>query len=303
MGAPLTPFFSRAMLPYWLVGGGGAAVIILVAILYAATHPEQPSEPPAPTASAAVPASTADEERRAAASARAAEAKYATERASIARDAFRAAPTAAARRKAYVDVLDLIKGRAATYVSAKGFQSAEADAMIAKLDLLERQEHEDFAALDEPKKPEPRPVPEYDGAYSVSGAVRQCARDGVILEAYNGKFYALLDTVCPDVPNLFGVVEDLGRTIKVDIGRSGREAKVVKLSDREKESDDRAAHRKIVADHYTDQRKEAADYQFELARYRKNLADANAAKAARTPERERLVKAIDMILLPIAMRR
>jgi len=81
-----------------------------------------------------------------------------------------------------------------------------------------------------------RPV--YQGAYRLGGAVRQCYKDGVVLES-QGKLYFIKDAVCPDEPLLHGWVDDTGDTVTLDLGRNGREAKVVEISDKEKAQDDR----------------------------------------------------------------
>lgn len=105
-------------------------------------------------------------------------------------------------------------------------RSAQADKLLAERETLEK-ELENLPG---------KPV--YDGAFRVGGAVRTCYKDGVVLES-NGKLYFVKDATCPDTPLLHGWVEDTGETLTLDLGRNGREAKVVEISDKEKAQDDR----------------------------------------------------------------
>ena len=105
-------------------------------------------------------------------------------------------------------------------------RSRRADELVKELEALHRSTEE---------IPD-RPV--YDGAFRVGGAVRQCYKDGVVLEA-QGKLYFIRNAVCPDESLLHGWVDDTGDTVTLDLGRNGREARVVDISDKEKAQDDR----------------------------------------------------------------
>ena len=166
---------------------------------------------------------------------------------------FGAAPDAEARRTGYLALLEtLTKSKALVDPSTyKGLPFPAATPLLDRLAAIAAAEATDEKdAPNVPSKPEHDP-PKYTGAFQLSGQVRKCYKDGVVLQS-GAKFYFLADAKCPDVPYLYGYVQDDGRTVDVDIGRGGREATVVTIGDKESASDDRAAHRKAVVEYEAD---------------------------------------------------
>lgn len=146
--------------------------------------------------------------------------------------------------------------------------------VVARLEALDRELAEAPALPEVPAKPENNP-PKYLGAFPLSGRVRKCYKDGVLLES-NGKFYFVRDAVCPDVNLLTGHVEDTGSTVEVDIGRNGREAMVVTIADKESAREDRVAHQKALVEYQQ-------QYTKDLAEYQKAVAERAAAERALGP--------------------
>ncbi len=217
--------------------------------------------------------------------------------------AFRASKEGPAqdRRAAYRAVLAAYeKAKPAADVAAyPGIPSPTAGQLLARLDALTLEaEEESKAAPNIPEEPKHDP-PKYDGAFKIAGVVRHCFQDGVALEV-RGKFYFVRDANCPDVSILHGFVEDTGSTVQLDIGRDGREAAVVTISDAEKARDDRAAHREALASY-------EAEYVTQVQAYRAALRDNSEAvkalaknRAARAQERKTSEKALDVVLLALA---
>ncbi len=202
------------------------------------------------------------------------------------------------RRAAYTALVALVSGQEAAAVAGgvPDLRTGTIQPLLHRLAELERQEQ--GAALPPvPDKPE-HDAPKYMGAFPLGGRVHTCYKDGVLLQSAK-KYYFIKDAVCPDAPLLHGFVEDTGETIMADVGRDGREATVVRIADRESASDDRAAHRKAVAEY-------EKDYREKTEEYRKALADRQAAERAlgpdakaRSAEMEKLRKQIDGALVAV----
>ena len=128
--------------------------------------------------------------------------------------------------------------------------------------------------------------PEYIGAWYLSGSYRanytgdDGSIDGVVITK-GDNYYVVLgaEPAGGGVRYLNGYVESTGRTIVLDVGRSGREATVVSLADRETYLDDQAAHREAVAEAKHTYDDALAEYRTALrqqAEAKKKLADAMA---------------------------
>jgi hypothetical protein len=215
--------------------------------------------------------------------------------------AFAAAPNAEHRRDTYLAVLDaLTQARTAMDVTVfKGLPVAAASPFFDRLTAIRAEEVVDEKdAPNIPVKPEHDP-PKYDGAFALSGQVRKCYKDGVLLES-RGKFYVVSNADCPETRSLYGVVEPTGKTLDVDIGRDGREAEVVTISDKETERDDRIAHRKALVDYETDYRDRLKEYFAATNGKEAVVAALEKRRSARKAERETLWKSVDSLLRPIA---
>jgi hypothetical protein len=215
--------------------------------------------------------------------------------------AFGSAPNAEKRRETYLAVLDaLTQAKAAMDVSVfKSLPVAAATPFFDRLTVIRAEEvADDKDAPNIPVKPEHDP-PKYDGAFALSGQVRKCYKDGVLLES-RGKFYVVSNADCPDTTSLYGVVEPTGKTLDVDIGRDGREAEVVTVSNKETERDDRIAHRKALVDYETDYRDKLKDYYAATNGKEAVVAALEKRRSARKAERETLWKSVDTLLLPVA---
>ncbi len=214
---------------------------------------------------------------------------------------FGAAPDAEARRTGYLALLEtLTKSKALVDPSTyKGLPFPAATPLLDRLAAIAAAEATDEKdAPNVPSKPEHDP-PKYTGAFQLSGQVRKCYKDGVVLQS-GAKFYFLADAKCPDVPYLYGYVQDDGRTVDVDIGRGGREATVVTIGDKESASDDRAAHRKAVVEYEADYAAKLKEYQDARRGNEAALAGLEKRRAARKAERDALSVALDAVLLPLA---
>lgn len=205
------------------------------------------------------------------------------------------------RRKTYLAVLDAIeKAKAAMDTSIyKGLPVTAATPLFARLKQLDDDEVTDAKNTPNiPPKPEHDP-PEYAGAFQLSGTVRKCYKDGVVLQS-GAKYYFIEDGKCPDVSVLYGYVEPDGRTVNVDIGRDGRDAEVVKISDKESAADDRTAHRKAVADYEADYAKKLKEYNDASTGKETIVAELEKRRSARKTERETIWASLDTLLKPLA---
>jgi hypothetical protein len=205
------------------------------------------------------------------------------------------------RRKTYLALVDAIeKSKGAMDTSVyKGLPIGAATPFFARLKQIDDDEVvDDKNAPNIPPKPEHNP-PKYAGAYPLSGAVRKCYKDGVVLQA-GAKFYFIDDAKCLDANYLRGYVEPEGRTINVDIGRDGRDAEVVKISDKESAADDRAAHNKAVADYEADYAKKLKEYQDATNGKEAVVAALEKRRGDRKKEREELWATLDTLLKPAA---
>jgi hypothetical protein len=208
--------------------------------------------------------------------------------------------SAEGRRKSYVSlVAALEKAKSVAGMPAyEGIPSRRAAELLAKLDTLNGEEGAASDGLAIPEVPKHEP-PKFDGAFPLGGAVRQCFKDGVALES-NGKFYFIRDAVCPTLALLQGYVEDTGSTVQLDIGRDGRQAAVVTISDAEKAQDDRAAHRKAVAEYEADYAQQAREYKAAVKDRGPKLEAAKRRQAARTQARDAAATDLDVVLVALA---
>lgn len=115
---------------------------------------------------------------------------------------------------------------------------------------------EEGRALQPPALTEPRyDEPEYSGAWYISGSYRadytgdSGFHEGVVITKGSRYFVVLgADSAGGHIRSLNGYVEDTGRTVTLNVGRTGREADVVRIADKETYNDDKAAHRAAVAE-------------------------------------------------------
>lgn len=175
-------------------------------------------------------------------------------------------------------------------------------AILDRLDALDTDEKRDAAALDEaniPERPTHQP-PAYDGAFQISGVVKKCYRDGIVVLS-NGKYYAVMGVDCPDTNLTSGYVETTGGTTTVDIGRDGREAIDVKLSDRESAQDDRRAHQEALREYEATYQQNLRAYQTAVRENGALVARIEAARRSRDTERTKLLAKLDLELGSLAM--
>jgi hypothetical protein len=212
-----------------------------------------------------------------------------------------ASGTAEERRKAYEALVERISA-AQGKLDVKpyqGYLSPRAVAIRKRLDDIASEEEKDKAAAPNiPEKPKNEP-PKYDGAYQLTGRVRKCYADGVLLSK-GKKYYFIKDARCPDVDILYGYVEETFGTVQADIGRDGREAVVVTISDKETAQDDRADHRKAVKEYADEYKKQKAAYDKAVAENSAAVRTLEANNARRDAERTRLYSELDGILAPLA---
>ncbi|MBN4050271.1 hypothetical protein JYT28_00795 [Desulfobulbus sp. AH-315-M07] len=182
-----------------------------------------------------------------------------------------------------------------------GFLNPGADTILKRLDELGREEQEAQAeeeAVGLPDQPKLE-LAKYSGAFRLSGTVKKCHTDGVAIKS-GRKYYFIKDAVCPDRRILYGYVEDALTTVMLDIGRDGREAKVVTISDKESAQDDRRSHRAL-------QKEQRAEHQSKLKAYRAAVNDnrdllrrLKKEAAARATETKKLRRELDKILEKMA---
>lgn len=168
---------------------------------------------------------------------------------------------------------------------------------IAELDAADAKDAEGSAEL--PAKPQHEPPTYEGGAFHVTGAVKRCYQDGVALKA-GGKYYFVRDADCPVFNTLSGYVEDTLETVDLDIGRDGREAMIVTISDRETADDDRREFQQALKEY-------EADYKLKLAAYKDAAAKNQPLAKAREEEgktrqlrRQGLLTELERILLPLS---
>jgi hypothetical protein len=183
-----------------------------------------------------------------------------------------------------------------------GTESKEALALIQRLDALDEEEREERAAAPNiPEKPKLE-IPEYDGAFQISGPVRRCYKDGVAMQS-RGTFYFVKDARCPDRPVLYGFVESsLGQTVTLDFGRDGREAEVVAISDKETAADDRKEHQEAVQNARKEYAAQLAAYNAAVRENASVVATLEKNQKARDSVRRRLLLELDGILRPLVQR-
>lgn len=212
-----------------------------------------------------------------------------------------ATKSAADRRRSYTLLVAAVSGRP-DRGAALGIPGLHIDELRPKLERLVALESElpkDVEVPPVPEKPVHEP-PKYMGVFQLSGAVRTCYKDGVLMAA-RGKYYFVRDAVCPDAPLLTGFVEETGETVDADIGRDGREAIVVRIADRESAADDRADHRKAVAEYEAEFKKKTEEYKKALAERQAIERTLGPAGMARAAEAADLRRAVDDVLVPLAL--
>lgn len=197
----------------------------------------------------------------------------------------------AERRAAYANLAAAAR-KADGVIDASAYRrllSTDADEALAALDKLAAEVDE------EPTVPE-KPIyeaPRYTGAFALSGAVRRCYNDGVLLQS-RGKYYFVAYADCPTfATSLHGVVEYVGDTVEVDIGRDGRDAEIVKISNRESMADDRAMHAEDVREAKAKHQAALREYQEAAARQKAWQKEQPARVAARNREQRRLYELLD----------
>jgi hypothetical protein len=182
--------------------------------------------------------------------------------------------------------------------SHAGIPSRQAEKLLARLDALTAADAAETESLAMPDQPQHEP-PKYEGAFPLGGAVRKCFQDGVALES-NGRFYFVKDAECPVLSLLHGYVENTGDTVKLDLGRDGRDAAVVAISDAEKAQDDQQAHRKAVSEYEADYAKLLQEYRAAIKTRGPILAAAKKSRPLRAQERQAVETELDGILLTLA---
>jgi len=127
----------------------------------------------------------------------------------------------------------------------------------------------DLPVETEPEKPNYSP-PKYNGAFQLIGVQRKCGSDGVLLES-NDKLYFIKNCNCTDGyrNGMHGWVEPIGTEIMVDIGRNGRRAIVVKVSNKETANDDRKDFSNMVREYELEYRADMKAYSKAMVEYRK----------------------------------
>jgi hypothetical protein len=155
-------------------------------------------------------------------------------------------------------------------------------------------------ALVEPKYEEPK----YSGAWYLSGYYHSNYigdggfHEGVVISK-GDRFFVVLgaDPAVGYVRYLTGYVEDTGRMITLDVGRYGRNADVVRLSDRETYLDEQAIFKEQVAEAKVRFRSELELYQ--KAEKEQNDAKKKLAAALKWlgQEQQRLTKEYNRVLV------
>lgn len=211
-----------------------------------------------------------------------------------------ASGTAESRRESFGKFLsqydDPVAGSASEREQLKSLAHPTAREILKRIRALDDEGRKERAALGtRPEKPE---KPSYAGAFHLSGSIKKCYQDGIVVRG-RGKYFFVKDAQCPNLRRVNGYVESdlMGTTIDVDIGRDGREAEVVTLSDRETAQDDREVFNdEIIPDYrkelrrYTDWDKIHGDEERE---HKLNSLSRGAAK-------QTLEAALERILAPMA---
>lgn len=173
---------------------------------------------------------------------------------------------------------------------------ATIDAAISDLSDVEGQ----LAALEEPVEPE-KPIwekPDYGGVFHISGAYRGPYDQGGVVVQTKGAYYVIQDANEPDgyTTSLNGYVEDTGDIVTLNIGRDGRDAHVVNLSDKETFRDDQATYKEEVRDAKAEYEAAKKAYPRDLAtfkmtkiEYGEKLQGLTARKTDITSKRDQLL--------------
>jgi len=137
--------------------------------------------------------------------------------------------------------------------------------------------------LEKPSPPE-KPVyekPGYTGAKRFSGRYEGkydggfLGKDGIVVKS-GSKYYVILEAVLKDTSflSLFtdrvsGYATPKGETIKLNIGRSGRDAEVLEVADKETYRDDQRSFKEEVRDSKRQYKESLQAYREELSTYKK----------------------------------
>lgn len=200
--------------------------------------------------------------------------------------------------KKFVDELESATGIADT-TPWQNFRPASAKKVLDRLKELDGDEAKDKEGSAElPEKPEHSP-PKYSGAVHISGIVKGCDRPGVALKV-GEKYYYVKGADCPVIASvLVGYVEETGGTVRLDIGRDGRDAIEVTISDAEKAADDRRSFQKELREYEEEYKTKLAEYQKAVAENRDAIGGLEKRKAARESERKQLTVQLDKILVAL----
>lgn len=145
--------------------------------------------------------------------------------------------------------------------------------------------------------------PEYDGAWLLAGEFRGRYKDGEGIVVQRGnKYYIVEDGSVPVFRYIHGFVVNTGGVEILAIGRDGRTADVVRLSDRETYYEDQADYRKSVAEAKQEFGKALKEY--EVALQKRKRAESNAEKmlSSRRAQEQALQKKKSQLLLQVAMK-
>lgn len=199
--------------------------------------------------------------------------------------------------KAAVDIGATLPPKLVSAVASLSKTDDELTAIRANLD--------EGRALVPPTVSEPTyEKPEYSGAWYLSGNYRANYTgengdiDGVVITKGSRYFVVLgAEPAGGYVSYLNGYVEDTGRVITLDVGRSGRDADVVTLTDRESYRDDQEAYAEQVSEAKATYRQQLAQYEQANREQKVAVEKLAATMAALGQEQERLVAAFGVDLL------
>lgn len=206
------------------------------------------------------------------------------------------------REKSYNLLSKALKDPAARIAAAEVTRYRK---ILAQVDEVSKQ----LAALpvpDElPETPE-KPTyekPEYDGAWLLAGEFRGRYKDGggIVVQRGN-KYYIVEDGSVPVFRYVHGFVVNTGGLEILAIGRDGRTADVVRLSDRETYYEDQADYRKSVAEAKKEFGEALKEYEVALQKRKRAEADAAKTLSSRRAQEQVLQKKKSQLLLQVAMK-
>ncbi|MCE9574545.1 MAG: hypothetical protein K8W52_15460 [Deltaproteobacteria bacterium] len=144
-----------------------------------------------------------------------------------------------------------------------------------------------------PEKPE-KPTyekPLYSGAWPIAGLCRGRYNEdeGIVIQA-GGRYFVVKQAEPCETPYVNGFVEDDGEPVTLNLGRDGRVADVVRLTDRETYIDDQRAYREQVAQAQSDFKASVAAYPQLLREWEADVAATARKRAAALSSRDELVR-------------